>query len=215
VSEGYTILSLDEIEPVPYHSRQGQKLLTIERLLGYRAAGINGWIGDPGEGLVPEHEEDSGNEELYVVVRGRARFTVDGHEIEAPAGTLLHVLPGERRVAVSEEPGTIVVAIGGTIGEAHKLTGWTTFAAADAHRHAGRLDEARATIQELVELEPDVWYTHYNTACFDALMGDSDAAFRELDEAMRIDTQSVREWAAKDPDLDSLHDDPRWRKVLP
>jgi quercetin dioxygenase-like cupin family protein len=213
MSDGYQVLSLDEIEPAPYHQRDGQKLLSIQRLLGYEPAGINGWIGDPGDGLVPEHAEDSDSEELYVVVRGRARFTVDGVDVDAPAGTLLHVGPGENRVAVSEEPGTIVVAIGAKIGEAFQNGGWTHFVVADALRRDGRVDEARAVIQELVALAPDVWYTHYNAACFEALAGNSDAAFAQLDQAARINTQEVRKWAAHDTDLDSLREDPRFKKV--
>jgi quercetin dioxygenase-like cupin family protein len=213
VSDGYTILSLDEIEPAPYHQRDGQKLLAIQRLLDFRAAGINGWIGDPGEGLVPEHAEDSDNEELYVVVRGRARFTVDGVVVDAPAGTLLHVRPGENRVAVSEETGTIVVAIGATVGKPFESGGWTSFVVADHLRREGRIDEGRQVVYELLELHPGVWGAPYNIACFEALAGDADAAFRMLDQALRIDTQSVRQWAAQDSDLDSLHDDPRWKKV--
>jgi quercetin dioxygenase-like cupin family protein len=210
---GYQILSLDEIEPAPYHQRGGQKLLTIQRLLDYRAAGINGWIGDPGEGLVPEHAEDSDSEELYVVVRGRARFTVDGVDVDAPAGTLLHIGPGETRVAVSEEPGTIVVAVGAKIGEPFESGGWTSFVVADAYRRAGRIDEGRAVVYELLELHPDAWAAPYNIACFEALAGDADAAFQMLDRAMRLDTQAVRGYAPTDPDLDSLHEDPRWKKV--
>ena len=211
---GYQILSLDEIEPAPYHQRGGQKLLPLQRLLNYRAAGINGWIGDPGEGLVPEHAEDSDNEELYVVVRGRARFTVDGVDVDAPAGTLLHIGPGETRVAVSEEQGTIVVAIGAKIGEAFESGGWTSFVVADAYRRDGRLDEGRKAVYELLELHPDAWAAPYNIACFEALAGDADAAFRMLDQAMRLDTRAAREWAAQDADLEALHDDPRWRKVV-
>jgi tetratricopeptide (TPR) repeat protein len=212
MSDGYQILSLDELEPALNHQRDGQKLLAIQRALDYRPAGINGWIGDAGEGLVPEHAEDSDNEELYVVVRGRARFTVDGTDIDATAGTLLHLLPGESRVAVSEEPGTIVVVIGATIGEAFQNGGWTNFVIADALRREGRTEEAAVVIQELVELAPDVWYTHYNAACFHALAGNPDTAFRLLDEAARINTQEVRKWTAKDTDLDPLHDDPRWQR---
>lgn len=214
MSDGYTILTLDEVEAVPYHQREGQKILTIQRLLDFRAAGINGWVGDPGEGLVPEHEEDSGSEELYVVVRGRARFTVDGIDVDAPAGTLIHVLAGEKRVAVSEEPGTIVVAIGGRIGEAHGPSGWTSFVVADALRREGRMDEARAAIKEPIELFPDAWHAPYNAACFEALAGAPDAAFAYLQQAMRIDTQAVKGYAPQDADLDSLHDDPRWKKLI-
>jgi quercetin dioxygenase-like cupin family protein len=209
---GYTVLSLDELEPVAYHSREGQRLLTVERLLGFRAAGVNAWIGDPGDSLVPEHAEDS-EEELYVVVRGRATFTVDGQTVDAPAGTLVHVAARETRSAAAAEPRTIVLAVGGTPGAAHVSHGWTSFVTADALRREGRLEEARAAIQELLELQPDAWFAPYNAACFEALAGDADAAFRHLDRARQLDAGSVRRQAAEDPDLASLHDDPRWTRV--
>jgi tetratricopeptide (TPR) repeat protein len=214
VSKGYEILDLGDVEPAPYHQRDGQKLLPIQSLTGYRAAGINGWIGDPGEGLVPEHAEDSDNEELYVVVRGRARFTVDGKDVDAPAGTLLHVLPGENRVAVSEEPGTTVVAIGATIGEPFVTQGWTFFVIADARRREGRLDEAREAIRELLALHPDTWGAPYNAACFEALAGNADAAFEYLRRAQALDPEAIKEYLAGDSDLDPIRDDPRFQELL-
>jgi quercetin dioxygenase-like cupin family protein len=214
MSDGYQILDLAALESFPYHQRDGQKLLPIQRALDYRVAGINGWIGDPGEGLVPEHTEDSDNEELYVVVKGRATFTVDGRTIDAPAGTLLHVRPGEKRVAVSDAPGTIVVAIGATIGQAYAPQGWTSFVVADHYRQEGRLEEGRAAIREMMELHPDMWGAPYNAACFEALAGNTDEAFGLLQRALQIDTQTVRRFAPGDSDLDSLHDDPRWKKLI-
>jgi quercetin dioxygenase-like cupin family protein len=214
MSDGYQILSLDEIEPVPYHAREGQKLLTIQRLLDYRAAGINGWIGDPGESLVPEHEEDSGNEELYVVVRGRAAFTVDGERIDAPAGTLIHVLSGEKRTAVSEEAGTIVVAIGATIGQANEPSGWTGFVVADALRRDGRVDEGRTVIREMIDRFPDAWHAPYNAACYEALAGNPDEAFELLRQAQRMNPNEIRRYLEGDSDLDSLRDDPRFQELL-
>src|SRR4051812_34628809 len=213
MSDGYQILDLTTVESFPYHQRDGQKLLPIQRLLDYRVAGINGWIGDPGEGLVPEHAEDSDNEELYVVVKGHAAFTIDGEDVDAPAGTLLHLSPGELRVAVSKEPGTIVVAIGATIGKPYEPQGWTSFVVADHYRREGRLDEGRAAIREMMDLHPGAWGAPYNAACFEALAGNTDEAFALLQQATQIDTQAVRGFAPNDADLDSLHDDPRWKKV--
>jgi len=147
-------------------------------------------------------------------VRGRATFTVDGKSFNAPAGTLVHVSHEETRTAVSGEPGTIVLAIGATPGEAYRPSGWTSFVVADALRREGRLDEARAAIHEPVELFPDAWHAPYNVACFEALAGDADAAFEFLRQAMRVDEQAVRDYAPNDSDLDSLHDDPRWAELV-
>jgi len=105
MSDGYTVLSLDEVETAPH-------------ALGFRAARVDAWRADPGGRLIPPHEENSRNEKLYVVVRGRARFTVGEEEAEAPAGTLVFVPPEVFRTAVAAEEGTIVVVVGGTVGEA-------------------------------------------------------------------------------------------------
>jgi mannose-6-phosphate isomerase-like protein (cupin superfamily) len=67
----------------------------------------------------------SGPEELYVVLRGRATFTLDGREVDAPAGTLVHVHdPTVARTAVPAEPDTAVLAISGTPGLDYRVATW-------------------------------------------------------------------------------------------
>jgi hypothetical protein len=89
----------------------------IRPLLGIRAIGVSAYSArEAGETVVEPHDEDSdgrGHEELYVVMRGAARFTVGGEEIDAPPGTLVLVRPGTQREAVASEPGTLVLAMGG------------------------------------------------------------------------------------------------------
>ena len=51
---------------------------------------------------------------LYLVQRGRATFELDGERVDAPAGTLVFVRPAVKRTAFAEEPGTTIVALGGT-----------------------------------------------------------------------------------------------------
>ncbi len=213
MSDGYEIRSLDEIEAVPYHQRGGELLIPVQQAIGFRPAGVNGWLGDAGDRLVPEHEEDS-DEELYVVVRGRATFTVDGTKVDAPDGTLIHLLAGEKRTAFAEEPGTIVLAIGGTPGVAHVPSGWTSFVVADAYRRQGRLEEGRAAIRQMLDLNEGVWFAPYNAACFEALAGDAGAAFELLAEAIRIDPDTAREYAKGDDDFASIRDDARWQEVV-
>ena len=99
MSGGYTILSLDEVETA---SHRGSNLIPVRHTLGFRPAGVNAWRADAGGQLIPPHEEDSGNEELYVVVRGRATFTVGKETAEASAGTF--VLSPSRRRSSSAKP---------------------------------------------------------------------------------------------------------------
>src|SRR4051812_105933 len=75
----------------------------LRRELGITAFGVNGFSATAaGDRVVEDHDELGGgaghHEELYVVVAGRAAFTIDGEEIDAPAGTLVHVPdPASRR----------------------------------------------------------------------------------------------------------------------
>ena len=212
MSEGYVVTSLEEIEAVKYHMRDGERLIPVQHALDYRAAGVNGWIGDAGETVVPEHDEDEG-EELYVVVRGRATFTVDGKTVDAPAGTLIHVEAAEKRRAVAEEDGTLLLVMGGIEGKAPGPSAWTPWIVADAYRREGRIDDGRAAIGLLLD-RFDLWFAPYNAACYEALVGETDAAFAHLREAVARDPDAARDLARRDDDLASLHDDPRWQEVV-
>ena len=212
MSEGYTILSLDEAETAPNH---GSNLIPVRHHLGFRPAGVNAWTADAGGQLIPPHEEDSGNEELYVVVRGRATFTVGEEEAEAPTGTLVFVPPEVFRTAIAAEDGTIVFVVGGTAGEAFGSDGWDSFALADAYRQAGRLDEGRAIMEQLIAEKPDRWAVHYNAGCFEALAGNADDAFAHLRRAKELDAEGESaEYFREDSDLDSLRDDLRYAEFL-
>src|SRR5947209_2519511 len=91
----------------------------IRRELDVHAFGVNAWSGGDGDDLVGEHDEaGSGHEELYVVLSGAARFTVDGEERDVTAGTVVLVRePASRRKAVATSPGTTVVSVVGKPGE--------------------------------------------------------------------------------------------------
>lgn len=123
MSDGYQVLSLDEVETIEH---RGNNLIPVRRTLGFRPAGANAWVADAGGELVPPHTEETGSEELYVVVRGRATFTLGGEETDAPAGTLVFAPPETHRTAVAAEDGTIVFVVGGTVGQAFESTGWDT-----------------------------------------------------------------------------------------
>ena len=212
MSEGYEILTLDEVETAQH---RGSNLIPVRHTLGFRPAGVNAWIADTGGQLMPPHEEDSGNEELYAVVRGRATFTVGEETADAPAGTLAFVPPEVFRSAVAEEDGTIVFAVGGTVGEAFNPGGWDSFALAVTYGETGRLDEARTIMEQLIAEKPDYWPTHYNAGCFEAQAGDADAAFEHLRRAKELDADGdSAEYFRGDTDLDPLRDDPRFQELL-
>jgi mannose-6-phosphate isomerase-like protein (cupin superfamily) len=212
VSAGYTILTLDEVEQAQH---RGSNLIPVRHTLGFRPAGVNAWTADKGGQLMPPHTEDSGNEELYAVVRGRASFTVGDETADAPAGTLVFVPPEVHRAAVAEEDATIVFVVGGTVGEAFNPGGWDSFALADTHRQAGRLEEGRAIMEQLIAEKPDYWATTYNAGCFEALAGNPDAAFDHLRRAKELDAEGESaQYFREDSDLDPLRADPRFQELL-
>jgi hypothetical protein len=201
------ILRLDEIEPIPMGG-VGYRL--VRRALGVQAFGINGFTADAGSELIEEHDEVGDNagrhEELYVVLSGRARFTIDGEDHEAAAGTLVFLPePRSRRSAVALEDGTSAIAIGGRVGEAYEVSPWEISTAAGGLAAAG---DPGAAADLMAEAPPDHLGSLYNLACFEALAGRREAALAHLRAAVELDTEKVRGWAAGDSDLDSLRDDP-------
>jgi len=108
---------LDEIEPI---SVVNGTLLwrPVRRTLDVGAFGINAYVApNAGDDVVEEHTERSlGHEEVYVVLSGRATFTLDDETLDAPAGTLVFIRDVDvKRHARAEEPGTSVLAIGGRV----------------------------------------------------------------------------------------------------
>lgn len=210
MSAGYEILSFDDLGRYP----QGDSiLLPVRQHLGLRAFGANAWTAEVGGHVVPRHSEASGDEELYVVVRGRARFTVGDESIDAVPGTLVHVMAGTVREAIAEEPDTVVLAVGATPGKAFQARGWDEIPVAFAKARAGDVEGARAQLATLLEGRGDEWQGWYNLACFEAQFGDRERAFSHLLKAMRLDTQAGR-FAEDDSDFAPLHADERWETIF-
>src|SRR5918996_5436811 len=119
VADGWKSTRLDENEPIPV---VGGTLLwrPVRRTLDVGAFGINAYTAsNAGDDVVEEHTEKVyGHEEIYLVLSGRATFTLDGETLDAPAGTAVFLRdPSVKRHARAEEPDTAVLAIGGARGQ--------------------------------------------------------------------------------------------------
>ena len=92
------------------------------------AFGVNAYRAKAGGTAVPEHDESSsGHIELFYVAAGSAKFTIDGEELDAPAGTFVYIEdPGAKRVAQANEDDTVVVAMGSPRGKPYEVLGWDT-----------------------------------------------------------------------------------------
>jgi mannose-6-phosphate isomerase-like protein (cupin superfamily) len=201
-------LSLDEVEGIPVLGSLVWK--PVRRTLGVTAFGINAYTAaNAGDDVVEDHTESQlGHEEIYAVMTGHATFTVDGEEVDAPAGTLVYLDdPAQRRAAVAKEPNTTVLAIGGRPGR-HEISAWEYFFPALPHMASGDYDTARRLLEEALT-ETDAAPAHYQLACVEALSGNADRALEELNVAVDA-AERFRAHAATDEDLASIRDDPRF-----
>jgi hypothetical protein len=132
MSAGFVTAHLDAVPTLSFASADDPDWKPLRHHLGIGAFGVNAWIAAaPGEIVIERHDEvpDGGgagaHEELYVVLRGSARFTVAGEEIDTPAGTLVFVAdPALTRGAVATAPDTAVLAIGAARGVAFEPSPW-------------------------------------------------------------------------------------------
>jgi hypothetical protein len=208
---------IDQIDAIPVAGDELQ-WRPVRRTLGIEAFGVNAYTANAGELVVEEHNETGPgaghHEELYVVVTGRATFTVDGESLDAPAGTLVFLDdPKEVRAARAVEDGTTVLAIGGTRGEPFRVSPWEfTFAASPALK-AKRYDDAETLIREGLERYPGNPSLLYDLACVDALQGRTEEALEHL--ATALDAQPKwKEYAAKDDDFASIREDRRFAAAV-
>jgi mannose-6-phosphate isomerase-like protein (cupin superfamily) len=191
---------LDELDRLPVE--QGLEWRPIRRRFGIRAFGVNAYTAEkPGDWVVEEHTETThGHEELYLVVRGRARFTLDGEDVDAPAGTIVFLPdPKVKRVAVAEEEGTTVLAVGGKPGEAFTPSGWEWSFVASTQQP----DEAVATMQAGVEELGETGASLYQLAKFEAKAGRTEDARAHIAKALELEP-AYRQYAEKDDDLEEV-----------
>ena len=207
----YRTTTIEELQDIAY--RQDTHMRPVRHHLGITAFGTNAWTaGNEGDRLMPEHEEDEGSEELYVVLRGRARFEIDGDTVDAPTGTLVFVPPEVNRTAFAAEADTTVLAIGSRVGQPYEVGGWEVWAefhsAYEAGDYEGVTDRARETLEASGYPTP-----LYNLACCEALAGRKDDAIGHLRVALER-RPSLRDLAMQDTDLDPLRDEPAFRELV-
>jgi CRP-like cAMP-binding protein len=108
----YAVRRLDEVPTVPDSEVRWHPLQHHFRLSAF---GANVFVADAaGDALIAEHDEaESGQEELYVVLRGTVRFVLDGeeHPVEA-VGIVAVTDPSVRRSARAIEAGATLLALG-------------------------------------------------------------------------------------------------------
>ncbi len=206
------LVHIDELDAV--EMQDGFVWRPVRRRFGIEAFGVNVYTPGASSQVVEEHTENRfGHEELYLVLRGRVRFTVDGHDHELGPGQLVHVSdPALKRGAIALTDDAAVLAVGGKPGQPHEVSTWEQTFLAISHLRAGRYDEARQLLLEGLETKPGDAYLLYDLACVEALAGEADAALRHLNEALATEPE-LATTAESDTDLDPIRDDPRFPRA--
>lgn len=203
------LVHIDELDAI--EMPDGFVWRPVRKRFGIRAFGVNAYTPGASGQVVETHTERTlQHQEIYLVLRGRVRFTVDGSDHELGQGQLVFLRdPEVKRSAVAITDDAAVLAIGGKPGEPHEISAWEYTFAASPDLRAGRFDEARALLREGLEAKPGHPSILYDLACVEALAGESDKALELLNEAIGKN-ESFRKYAHKDEDLASIRDDPRF-----
>src|SRR6476469_7765501 len=209
----YAVARLEEIEEL---TDGREPFRPVRHHFGISSFGVNAWTArDVGDRIINEHDESEpdSDEELYVVVSGRAVFELDGDRVAAPAGTLISAPPGVKRTAFAEEPETTVIALGGTPGKAFEPDGWELWAPLTPLYDAGEYAEAADRGRELVEAHPQYPGLLYNLACCESLAGRTGDALDHLGRAIDRSERS-RLFAQDDSDFDQIRDEPALKALI-
>ena len=104
-----------------------RKTHDVRQFFGVESFGVNAFEAHESELLIVPHDElgkGEQQEELYVVVEGRARFVCDGEHVDLAPGEILYARPGVRREAIALETPTMLLIVGGRSGEAYSPPIW-------------------------------------------------------------------------------------------
>jgi mannose-6-phosphate isomerase-like protein (cupin superfamily) len=198
----YAVVSIPEMETVELPA--GLRWHPIRPLLGVRAAGVSAYSArDAGETVVEPHDEASdgrGHEELYVVITGRARFTMGGDDVDAGPGTLVLVRPGTHRAAVATEPDTLVLAVGGPQTFEPAGSEWLELARPHFESDPAK---ARALLDRGIEEIPLSAAVPFGYALLHATNDNIDEALESLRLAIERDPR-LRAEAEREPVLEPL-----------
>jgi tetratricopeptide (TPR) repeat protein len=207
----YSVTRFDAIDEI---DDGGAPYRPVRHHFGIASFGINSFTGhNTGDRIINEHSEEEDQEELYLVLQGRASFELDGERVDAPAGTLIFAEPGLKRTAFAEEDGTTVVVVGGKPGKAYEVLGFEIWAPFNPLYEAGDYAEAADQARGVIEAHPEAPGAFFYLACCEALAGRADDAARHLRYALE-QSERLRSLARRNSDLDSIRDQPEIAELL-
>jgi mannose-6-phosphate isomerase-like protein (cupin superfamily) len=105
--------------------------------LGVRSFGMQVIDLPPDVTAYPEHtEEDSGQEEVFVLLAGGGFLRIDDEDVPLDPETLIRVAPRARRKLLPGGEGARVLILGGVPGEAYAPTPYSEIGGPDPMRRA-------------------------------------------------------------------------------
>jgi len=209
----YRVAHLDEIEEL---ADAGCHYRPIRHELGITAFGVTAWTARAaGDVIINEHDEDdpTADQELFLVLRGHAVFEIDDDSVDAPAGTLVFAPPRTKRTASARQPGTTVIAIEGTPGDAYEARGWELWAPLAPLYEAGEYAEVAGRLGTVVATTPQYPMLFFNLACCESRCGRTSDALSHLRRAIET-SEEFRETAKGDSDLDPIRDEPAFQQMV-
>jgi tetratricopeptide (TPR) repeat protein len=198
--------SIDELDRIEMD--EGFVWRPVRRHFGIRAFGVNAYSARAAGAQVIESHTEQDHEEIYLVLRGRARFTIDGSDHELAAGQLVFLRdPTLRRGAVALDEDTVVLAFGGKPGAAHEVSAWEAMFAAVPAARAEQWGEAIRIHEEALAEAPDTAPLLYNLACMECRGGRYLDALLHLKRAVELEPKWAGH-AAADSDFAAIRSEP-------
>lgn len=210
----FRVMSILDEEPVPV-SGGSLDWVPVRRRLGIRAFGTNAFrAARKGETVIEDHVESPGQEELYIVLRGRVRFVIGEEEFDASPGTAVFVPePDSRRSATALEDDTVVLAVGGWPDQPYHSLPWEPiYLAQEAMRNRDWATAADTLEREAGE-HGDTAIVQFRLACCHAQLGEHALALQELRRAIER-APAMRERAAEEEALAPLRGLADWPAAL-
>jgi mannose-6-phosphate isomerase-like protein (cupin superfamily) len=118
----YTVKRFDEMDPI-----FGGFLLRARAAVGVTSFGMQVINLPPNSGDgYPNHDHaESGQEEVYVVLKGAADFDIEGASVRLEPEMALRVGAATRRKISTGDEGAQILALGGTPGQAYDIPAFT------------------------------------------------------------------------------------------
>jgi tetratricopeptide (TPR) repeat protein len=206
------------ISDLTYKFPGNQSWAMVRTHFDIQSFGVNAYIAEvAGVDVIGEHDELGENagrhEELYFVSSGHAAFTVNGDEIDAPAGTFVFVRdPAAKRKAIAKEAGTTIVIVGGKPGEPFTPSPWERTSEGLVHFANKDYEKAAEVYESFLAETPGNAGFLYNLACAESLLGRKEEALQHLRRSVEIDAVYKKN-ALEDPDFDAIRDEPEFSAI--